>query len=114
MSIPLANVVVVVTAGYLLVGALFALAFAFKGASRVDHAASGTPLLFKLLILPASAALWPWLAARWARGATANPALADARRLRRRHVVSWLLLGPAALVGLALAVWWRGSSGVNL
>lgn len=50
---------------YLGLGFGFALCFAFLGAGRIDPAARRGTLGFRLLILPASAALWPLLARRW-------------------------------------------------
>ncbi len=50
---------------YLLIGLLFALAFAWKGAGKVDSKAAHTSWLFKLLILPGSMALWPYLLGKW-------------------------------------------------
>lgn len=46
-------------------GFIFAIAFAVWGAATIDDAARGTPLSFRLLIIPAAAALWPLLAIRW-------------------------------------------------
>ena len=60
-------------AAYLLAGAyaaggmLFAVAFAWRGAQRIDPAAQGAPWSFRLLIIPGAAALWPMLALRWWR-----------------------------------------------
>jgi len=53
------------TAIYLLCGLAFGLIFVNLGASRIDPAARGTSLVFRLLILPGSVALWPFLAIRW-------------------------------------------------
>lgn len=53
---------------YLGLGLAFALAFAFVGAGRIDPQARRGTLGFRLLILPAAAALWPLLAWRWAKG----------------------------------------------
>lgn len=50
---------------YALVGLAFAIAFVARGVARVDPAAAGAPLGFRLLVLPGVAALWPLLAARW-------------------------------------------------
>lgn len=56
---------------YLTVGLVFAVAFAARGASRVDHNAKGGPLGFRLLIVPGAAALWPVLLVKWVRAARA-------------------------------------------
>lgn len=50
---------------YLGIGVLFAAAFVWKGASRIDPAAGSTGVPFRLLIVPGSVALWPLLAAKW-------------------------------------------------
>ena len=61
-----AEVLVTVLQVYVLLGVVFALAFAARGVRAVDPAAeSGASWGFRLLILPGSVALWPWLAWRW-------------------------------------------------
>jgi len=50
---------------YLACGLLFGSAFVSAGAGKVDAAARGTSVLFRLLILPGTVALWPVLAAKW-------------------------------------------------
>ena len=61
----LVNVVTI----YALVGILFAIAFAWKGAGRIDPSAKDGTWGFRLLIIPGAAALWPILARRWLAGA---------------------------------------------
>jgi len=56
---------------YALLGVGFAFAFVWKGVARVDPAARDGTLGFRLLIVPASAALWPWLLVRWIRAGRA-------------------------------------------
>jgi hypothetical protein len=46
---------------YTIAGLLFALWFVALAAPRIDPAAKGAGLLFRLLIFPGSAALWPLL-----------------------------------------------------
>ena len=53
--------------GYAALGIVFAVAFVIWGVERVDPAAKGTRLGFRLLILPGSATLWPLLLRRWMR-----------------------------------------------
>lgn len=57
---------------YMGVGALFALAFVTKGAAAIDATAKGAPIGFRLLIFPASAALWPLLLVKWLKAARAG------------------------------------------
>jgi hypothetical protein len=52
---------------YVTAGLVFAAAFVTWGVQRVDPAAKGAPLEFRLLILPGCAALWPLLLRRWMR-----------------------------------------------
>ncbi len=54
-------------ASYGAAGTLFAVAFVWRGMGRIDPVARHAPLTFRLLMIPGSAALWPWLAARWRR-----------------------------------------------
>jgi hypothetical protein len=62
-----AELVLLAAGGYLLAGFPFGLAFVTVGVARFDPAARGTSAAFRLLILPGSVALWPVLAAKWAR-----------------------------------------------
>ena len=50
---------------YLALGLLFAMAFVWKGAGRIDPAAGASGFGFRLAILPGSALLWPLLLRRW-------------------------------------------------
>ncbi|HEX2464742.1 MAG TPA: hypothetical protein VHR17_08950 [Thermoanaerobaculia bacterium] len=52
---------------YFAIGLLFAVFFAWRGAGAIDPAARGGTIGFRLLILPASALLWPLLLRRWLR-----------------------------------------------
>lgn len=58
---------------YAAVGLLVGLAFVAFGAAKVDPAARGSKLGFKLLILPASIALWPLVASWWLGGRRQPP-----------------------------------------
>ena len=52
---------------YGLFGVLFGFAFVTLGVGSVDPAARGGPIGFRLLIFPASAALWPLMLFKWIR-----------------------------------------------
>lgn len=51
---------------YLLIGIIFALVFAFAGIQRIDEAAKGAPVVFRLMLLPAATVLWPLMGVKWA------------------------------------------------
>ncbi len=53
---------------YLIAGALFSVYFATLGVVRLDKAARGTSVAFRLLLLPGAVALWPYLLIRLLRG----------------------------------------------
>ena len=64
---------------YLCLGGLFGLVFVTRGVQRLDAGAEASSPWFRILILPASIALWPLLLSRWARNA-AVPAEDNAHR----------------------------------
>jgi hypothetical protein len=64
---PSAELVARALEAYALIGALFAPAFVWSGAARVDPLARTGTWGFRVLILPGAAALWPLLAVRWWR-----------------------------------------------
>jgi len=68
-------------------GVLFALVFLARGLERVDAAAREATLGFRLVALPATAALWPLLLRRWlgARGAPPVETNAHRRAAARRE-----------------------------
>jgi len=69
----IANTMLAALGLYAALGAIFAVAFAARGAQRIDPVARGAPLGFKLLLLPASAALWPLLLVMWLRALRSAP-----------------------------------------
>lgn len=75
-----ASWIVGVTGVYMAIGLVFGIAFVTVGAARIDPGARGAPFKFKLLILPASIALWPILARRWLGGQGQPPAERNAHR----------------------------------
>jgi hypothetical protein len=60
-----AEIIAAVLTAYMGVGFLFAIAFVAWGVSRVDEAAAGSGLAFRLMIIPGVAALWPVMLLRW-------------------------------------------------
>ncbi|MCE9616228.1 MAG: hypothetical protein K8T26_18300 [Lentisphaerae bacterium] len=70
---------------YALAGLLFALAFVTRGAGRIDPVARGGSWGFRVIIIPGVLALWPYLAWRWARGATEPPEACTAHRRLSRN-----------------------------
>lgn len=64
MPEPVATAVVLAALIYALLGVVFAVYFVTRGAGRIDSVALGGTLSFRILIFPASAALWPWLLRR--------------------------------------------------
>ncbi len=72
MTIAAAEMIWIGAAAYLAAGLLFALAFAFGGAARIDRATQGAGVFFRLLILPGAALLWPLVLVMWIAGAGAN------------------------------------------
>lgn len=102
------GVVLGIVGVYLALGLCFAVVFVCAGIGRLDHAARGGPIGFRLLMIPGSMVLWPLLAWRWARGREAAQWPREGSRamgvLRRAHLVAWVVLGPLLLAGLVVAV----------
>ncbi|MGE0789830.1 MAG: hypothetical protein AB7S26_29425 [Sandaracinaceae bacterium] len=61
----MADVVIYAVLGYLGLGALFALPFAFVLAPRTVGGAAGTSIAFRALIVPGCVVLWPLVVWRW-------------------------------------------------
>lgn len=80
MPLPVAEALAFALRLYAAVGALFAVAFAWRGAGALDPAARAGSWGFRLLILPGSAALWPVLLVLWARASGARKAEAGRGR----------------------------------
>ena len=47
--------------GYLMIGLLFGFLFVFKGVQKVDDGMKEVKWILRLMILPASMALWPFM-----------------------------------------------------
>ncbi len=67
-----AEIILVAALAYLQAGLAVGVPFVWRGVSRVDEAARGTPAGFRLLILPGVVALWPPLAAKWLKAPRAG------------------------------------------
>jgi uncharacterized membrane protein YphA (DoxX/SURF4 family) len=50
---------------YLLSGLLFAIAFIIRGIKKVDDAAHGSSIWFRIIIIPGVVVFWPWLLKKW-------------------------------------------------
>ena len=104
---------------YTLVGVVFALAFAWRGAAAVDPVARHGTLGFRMLIVPGAALLWPLLAVRWWRagegiappGERTDRWQPASERLRSRALIAWIALAP--VIALVLVVALRARAGVS-
>lgn len=106
----------VAAALYALAGLAFAVAFHRRGLARLDPAAAGGGLGFRLLITPGLIALWPVLAWRWRRAVRGIMALPPPEttypppaRLRAWHRLAWQALAIALTLLLAVALLTRPS-----
>jgi hypothetical protein len=63
----IAQLILLLVGLYAAIGLVFGVAFVTVGVARVDHAAREASVGFRLLILPASAALWPVCWRLWMR-----------------------------------------------
>ena len=64
MAQTIATVFLVGASIYVIAGLVFAILFAFRWVNKFDEEANGAPLMFRLLIIPASIALWIYLIMR--------------------------------------------------
>jgi hypothetical protein len=60
-----AEVILLIALAYVLCGLSVGVPFVLCGVDRVDEAARGASLGFRLLILPGTIALWPLMATKW-------------------------------------------------
>jgi hypothetical protein len=60
-----AEIILLVALAYVGCGVALGVPFVLSGVNRVDEAARGAPLGFRLLILPGTIALWPLMAIKW-------------------------------------------------
>ena len=76
----LAELLVRALATYAVVGTVFACAFVIAGVDKVDPAAHGATIGFRVMIVPGCVAFWPLLARRWLSGPTHPPIEKNAHR----------------------------------
>lgn len=69
---------------YLGIGLVFGVAFVWRGVGRIDPAARGASLGFRMIVLPGVVALWPLLLKRWLAGAGTPPIETNAHRRAAR------------------------------
>ncbi len=65
MPLPVVSLLVNLFLIYLALGLIFAIVFVWRGVGVIDPVAREGTWGFKLLIIPGSAAFWPWLLKRW-------------------------------------------------
>ena len=61
----LVNILLLVSAIYLSVGLLFAIAFVIKGVDKTDEGAHGSTIGFRIIIIPGAMVFWPLLLKKW-------------------------------------------------
>jgi hypothetical protein len=75
-----AAVLLILLGAYLALGLVLAIPFVLIGIKHIDpHAVKGS-WGFRVLIVPGTMALWPWLLRRWATGVREPPAECTAHR----------------------------------
>ena len=101
---PIVEIVLLVLAGYLAIGALVAVAFVARGHRGFGPAARDGSIGFRLAVAPGVAGLWPVvLAARGrARREAVPPRPLD--RLRGVALIAWIVLLPIAFALVLLGV----------
>ena len=72
---------------YATLGCLFAVVFVVRGAGKLDLAANGSPVGFRLLIFFGSAAFWPLLLKRWLSNPIHSPTESNDHRNRAQEVM---------------------------
>lgn len=73
MVLQVAEALVLLLTAYVAVGALVALACLCIGPRAWPRVAAPMTWPARLLVLPGTVLLWPWLAWQWRRGARPNP-----------------------------------------
>jgi hypothetical protein len=68
-----AEIILLIALAYVGCGVALGVPFVLNGVNRVDEAARGAPLGFRLLILPGTIALWPMMAIKWINARKRGP-----------------------------------------
>jgi hypothetical protein len=95
---------------YLLAGLVFALWFIWFGAHRLDGAAKGAGIGFRLMILPAAALLWPVLIVKLFKAPSAQ---GIGKTRKGAQLVMWLVLAPVIALGFVMALGLRPAEPLN-
>ncbi|HMK19591.1 MAG TPA: hypothetical protein VK492_15420 [Chitinophagaceae bacterium] len=64
------QILLIVTAIYLLGGVLFVIPFLMNGLDKVDEGANGSTIGFKIIIIPGVIVFWPVLLSKWMKAKT--------------------------------------------
>lgn len=67
-AVSIAQLIIMIVKGYLLCGLIFAIPFILFGIHRVDPAAKGGTIAFRLMVLPGITLFWPLLLTHLLRG----------------------------------------------
>lgn len=98
---------------YAVIGVLFGVAFALRGAAAIDPVARHATRGFRLLVMPGAALLWPVLVLRWWRAAGGQVEVPGDRTerwqpaaegLRTHALAAWMVLAPIVAAVLVVAI----------
>ncbi|OQP57237.1 hypothetical protein A3860_11820 [Niastella vici] len=59
------SIVLILIVTYLACGLLFAIPFVIKGVDKIDEAANGGSIGFRIIIIPGAMVFWPLLLKKW-------------------------------------------------
>jgi hypothetical protein len=85
LTLDAAERLVALVSAYATAGLVFAVVFVWRGVTRIDPLAPGSPWTFRLFILPGCAIFWPLLLIRWLSGSVAPPVEINSHRVRARR-----------------------------
>ncbi len=95
---------------YLLTGLVFGFWFIWFGAYRLDDAAKGASIGFRLVILPGATLLWPILILKLLNGSTTQE---TGKTHKGTQLLMWLILAPIIAMGFVAALNLRQIDPVN-